>query len=249
MNFRYIQDFTTFQNMFTEIFKKNGLDEYINGYIIEKFAQLTEIMLEINANMNITALTTLDKIIPLHYADCVFAASHIPVGSQVVDIGCGGGFPILPLAIIRPDLNLVGVDSTEKKVRYVQLAANQLELCNVETIAARAEDLGKDTNFRETFDVAISRAVARLHILDELVLPLVRPDGTFIAMKGALGHEEALEAKRGTVILGAESHRETFYQLHTFDEAEERTIIVFNKNRPTPPAYPRSFGAIKKKPL
>ncbi len=248
-NFCYSDDYAVFERMYTEIFQKNGLDAYISGFYIEKFAHLTQIMLKTNANMNITALTTLEKIIPLHYADCVLAAQHIPVGSHVVDIGCGGGFPILPLAIVRPDLNLLGVDSTDKKTRYVQKTADQLGLSNVETIAARAEDLGRDENFREIFDIAISRAVARLHILNELALPLVRPGGTFIAMKGSAGEEELSEAKKGCRTLGSPTQKITISELRTFDDFESRTLIFCFKKAPTPSIYPRPFNAIKKKPL
>ncbi len=249
MNFRYIEDFAVFQSTFTEVFQKNGLFDYTNNDTIEKFAQLTELMLQTNENMNITALTTLEKIIPLHYADCVLAASYIPVGSHVIDIGCGGGFPILPLAIVRPDLNLLGIDSTEKKVRYVQSAANRLGLHNVQTLAARAEELGRDENFRETFDIAVSRAVARLNILSELALPLVRVGGTFVAMKGAAGVEEMYEAASGCQKLGfcvCETHELT---LQTCAESEKRVILQIRKIKPTPSEYPRAFGTIKKKPL
>ncbi len=239
---------TTFQTLYTEIFRKNGLDAYIKDEFIDRFERLTQIMLETNAVMNITALTTLEKIIPLHYADCVLAAAHIPPGSSVIDIGCGGGFPILPLAIVRPDLRLVGVDSTEKKVRYVEFAAEKLEL-SVQTVAARAEDLGKNPVHRETYDMAISRAVARMNVLDELALPLVRVGGTFIAMKGAAGVEEMQEAKVGCTRLGGDSADVCSYRLHTVDGTEARTLLTVHKRRTTPTEFPRPFGSIKKKPL
>ena len=117
-----------FEELFIDIFRKNGLDQYIRDDIIAKFKSLTDIMIETNAVMNITALTTLEKIIPLHYADCVKIAGHIPEGASVIDIGCGGGFPILPLAIVRPDLNITGLDSTDKKIRYVQKTGDALGL-------------------------------------------------------------------------------------------------------------------------
>ena len=131
-----------FEKLFTEIFRKNGLENYIRNDTVQKFEKLTEIMIRTNAVMNITALTTMEKIIPLHYADCVKIADRIPEGASVIDVGCGGGFPILPLAIVRPDLKITGLDSTDKKVRYVQSTADELEL-KISTISARAEDAAK----------------------------------------------------------------------------------------------------------
>ena len=238
----------TFRDVYTEIFKRNCLEEFIKDEIIEKFEILTEIMVKQNEVMNITALTTIDKIVPLHYADCAKVEKWIPYGSRVIDIGCGGGFPILPLAIIRPDLQITGLDSTEKKIRYVQNTASQLGL-KIETVSARAEDAVKNLNFRETYDVAISRAVARMNILSELCIPFVKTNGFFIAMKGAAGSEEAEEAKQGIKKMGGIIEKIDEYELFTGNENEKRTVIKVEKVRSTPKTYPRSFGSIKKKPL
>lgn len=243
-----MQEHTQFRALYTEIFQKNGLDAYVTDAYIEKFEQLTRIMLETNAVMNITALTTLEKIIPLHYADCVAVAQYIPANSAVIDIGCGGGFPILPLAIVRPDLQLLGVDSTEKKVKYVQKAADTLGL-QAKTLSARAEELGRDPAHRAKYDVAISRAVARMNVLDELALPLVREGGLFIAMKGAAGREEMQEAANGCTRLGGTAQTVTEYPLHTCEESEARTVLAVQKTASTPAEFPRAFGNIKKKPL
>ena len=239
-------DYQVFCEEFTRIFEKNGLEEWCRDEIMEKFFILTQRMVETNAVMNITALTTTDKIIPLHYADCVIAAKYIPENARVIDIGCGGGFPILPLAIVRPDLKLVGVDSTAKKIRYVQTVADELGL-SVTAVAGRAEEY--QAACRETFDVVISRAVARLNILDELCLPFVRIGGKFIALKGAAGDEERVEALGGIEMLGGKLQTMQKYDLHLENGSEERTLIEIEKVDPTPAKYPRAFGAIKKKPL
>lgn len=239
-------DYQVFCEEFTRIFEKNGLNEWCRDGIMKKFFILTQRMVKTNAVMNITALTTTDKIIPLHYADCVIAAKYIPENARVIDIGCGGGFPILPLAIVRPDLKLVGVDSTAKKIRYVQSVADELGL-SVTAVAGRAEEY--QTECRENFDVAISRAVARLNILDELCLPFVRIGGKFIALKGAAGDEEKAEALGGIEILGGTLQTVQKYDLHLENDSEERTLIEIQKTSPTPTKYPRAFGAIKKKPL
>ena len=241
-------DFLSFRELFLQIFLKNGLDEYTDDGTIRKFYDLTEIMVETNKVMNITALTTPEKIIPLHYADCIKAEALIPQNSTVADIGCGGGFPILPLSIVRPDLKITGIDSTDKKVRYVQSTANTLGL-SVHTISGRAEDLAKDAQYRDGFDVVISRAVARLNILDELCMPFVKVGGKFIAMKGSAGQEEMNEAENGIMRLGGEMTRFYEYPLYLSENEEKRFLIVVDKKMSTPREFPRSFGAIKKKPL
>lgn len=237
-----------FKELFTEIFQKNGLENYIRNDTVQKFEKLTEIMIQTNAVMNITALTTMEKIIPLHYADCVKIADRIPEGATVIDVGCGGGFPILPLAIVRPDLRITGLDSTDKKVRYVQSTADELGL-KINTISARAEDAAKTPQYRDSFDVAISRAVARMNLLDELCMPFVKIGGAFIAMKGAAGQEELEEAKNGIQRLGGQIKGAEEYILYTELEEEKRTVIKIRKVTATPKEFPRGFGTIKKKPL
>lgn len=241
-------DYLSFREYFVRIFQKNGLESYITEENIRKFYDLTVKMVETNKVMNITALTTMDKIIPLHYADCVKAAAFIPQYATVADIGCGGGFPILPLAIVRPDLKLVGIDSTEKKIRYVQSTADELGL-SVTAISGRAEDLAKQTDYRDHFDVVISRAVARLNILDELCIPFVKVGGRFIALKGAACQEELSEAMNGIQKLGGQLQGTDEYSLITSDDEEKRVIVRIDKISATPKEYPRAFGAIKKKPL
>ena len=237
-----------FKELFTDVFQKNGLDQYIRDDIIAKFEKLTDIMIATNAVMNITALTTIEKIIPLHYADCAKIAETIPQGVTIADIGCGGGFPILPLAIIRPDLKLVGIDSTDKKIKYVQNTADHFGL-NVKAISGRAEDLAKIAEHRDAYDIVVSRAVARLNVLDELCVPFLKIDGKFIAMKGAAGQEELDEAINGIHKLGGELISAKEYELHTGETAEKRVLIEIQKTKATPKEFPRGFGAIKKKPL
>ncbi len=247
-NFRYVIDYEIFKKIYAEIFQKNGLNDYVKDIYIDKFAALTQIMLETNAQMNITALTTLEKIIPLHYADCVAVAKYIPENSTVLDIGCGGGFPILPLSIVRLDLKITGLDSTDKKARYVAETAQRLNL-SANTISARAEELSRMPQQRESYDVVISRAVARMNILSELALPFVRVGGRFLAMKGSAGIEEMQEAESGCKKLGGKAQEALYYPLHTTAETEDRTLLIIQKDTATPSNYPRSFGQIKKKPL
>ena len=241
-------EYSVFREDFLRIFEKNELIAYADESAIRKFYDLTDLMLETNRVMNITALTTTDKIIPLHYADCVKAAEWIPQNATVADIGCGGGFPILPLAIVRPDLRITGIDSTEKKIRYVQSTAEKLRL-QVTAISGRAEELAKNPEHRDSYDCVISRAVARLNILNELCLPYVKVGGRLIALKGAAGEAEYLEAKNGIFKMGGELESLISYKLYMNEEEEQRYSVIIQKNSPTPKEYPRTFGNIKKKPL
>ena len=241
-------DYETFKRLFETCFEQNGLEMYINEANICKFFDLTNIMVAKNQVMNITAIREVEKIIPLHYADCAKIAHLIPQNATVADIGCGGGFPTLPLAILRPDLRITGIDSTEKKVRYIGETANQLGL-NVQTIACRAEELANNPQYRENFDCVTGRAVARLSILQELCLPFTKIGGIFIAMKGATGQEELDEAQNGIKILGGSVENTHPVSLLVGDEIESRLNIVVRKIQATPPKYPRQFGQIKKKPL
>ncbi len=242
-------DFQTFNTLFLENFSQNGLQDYLTPEIIEKFYALTNIMTEVNQVMNLTAIREVDKIIPLHYADCVKIAHLFPQNATVIDIGCGGGFPTLPLAVVRPDLRITGVDSTAKKVAYVADTAHALGLTNVKTLSARAEDLAHDPDFRENFDCATSRAVARLHILSELCLPFVKIGGKMIIMKGASGQEELDEGQEGIKKLGGEVESVAKDTLITPIEQETRFNMTISKASATPTQYPRAFGQIKKKPL
>lgn len=238
-----------FTALFERIFKVNGLEDYNNDRNIELFYRLTERMLEVNAVMNLTALDTPEKIIPLHYADCALAVDRFPKGATVADVGCGGGFPTLPLAILRPDLQITGIDSTGKKVQYVADTAKLLGLDNVKTLTARAEELGSDPAWRETFDVVTSRAVARMNLLDELCMPLCRVGGKLIFLKGAAGQAEVAEAAVGIVRLGGGVPACENMTLHTTEESEARTLVTIEKTAETPREFPRSFGQIKKRPL
>lgn len=238
-----------FNALFEEIFDKNGLSGLVTTEVMDKFSALTDIMLETNEHMNITAIKEVEKVIPLHYADCALTVSLIPQGAAVLDVGCGGGFPTLPLAILRPDLVITALDSTEKKVRYVEQTAKVLGL-TIKTLCGRAEDLAAaNTGYRERFDVVTSRAVARFNVLDELCLPFVKKDGLFVCMKASAGREELAEAETGIVKLGGQVEQVQDMKLRLLDKEEERCLITVRKVKYTPGAYPRQFAKMKKSPL
>ena len=209
---------------------------------------LTEIMLEENEKYNLTAITDPDKIILHHYADCASLAAILPGEAKIADVGCGAGFPTLPVAILRPDVNITGIDSTAKRINYVNMAASALGLANVVAVAARAEELGKG-EMRECFDIVTARAVAAMKILVELSLPLVKVDGKMIAMKGKSAEVELDEALRAIRLLGGKLGSIEQITLSSANEELSHPLIVVEKVAKTPVAYPRAFSQISKKPL
>lgn len=238
-----------FYKYYNEIFTSNGLQEFCTPEIIEKMFAMSEYMLEVNSNMNLTAITETPDIIAKHLADSVIASRFIPQSATVCDIGCGGGFPSLPLAIARPDITILGVDSTEKRINYVNASAKRLDLSNLSAIPGRAEDLATNQSLREHFDVCIARAVASLPILSELCIPFVKQDGLFVAMKGRLSQDEVTQAPQklgAEPIAEANIHR---YFLKTANTDEERCIVCLRKCGKTDGKYPRNYSQIKKKPL
>ena len=215
-----------------------------------KLYRLTEVMLEVNEHMNLTAITDCSQIILKHYVDSLSVSEYIPQNAKIIDIGCGAGFPSLPLAICRPDVRIVALDSTAKRINYVQNTADLLGLENLSAIAARAEDKAKDPLYRESFDVAVARAVADLPVLCELCLPFVKVGGQFASMKAARGDEELDSAKRAIKTCGGGVAR-TIHADLTVDGSnyEKRRLIIIEKAEKTLKNYPRNFAQISKKPL
>ena len=245
-------DTAFFKEELFNTFEINGISSLLDDEKAEKFATLTEIMLEENQKYNLTAIKEVGKIILLHYADSLMSASLFNENASVIDVGCGAGFPSVPLAICRPDLKITALDSTAKKVNYVDKVSKALSL-NVETICARAEaaaKAGTDNSLRERFDIATARAVADLSVLSELCLPLVKVGGYFAIMKGKNGKEELERAKKGISILGGHiNKKEEFVLTDTNGETYERVSALVKKEKHTDAQYPRSYSQIIKKPL
>ena len=231
------------------VFEINGLSRLLTDEAKEKFYLLTERMLSENEKYNLTAIREPKKIILNHYADCASIAPLIENGASIIDVGCGAGFPSLPLAILRPDLKILAIDSTAKRINYVSETARLLSLGGITAQAMRAEDGARDGALRECFDYATARAVARLSVLSELCLPFVKPRGKFIAMKGKSAAEELSEAMHGIGILGAELQTFKNVMLSDGEEVAEHPLIVIEKKKKTPEIYPRAYAKIVKKPL
>ena len=230
-----------------EAFKANNLEDTLNGDTAEKLYQFSLILKETNERFNLTAILDDEGIILKHFVDCASIIKHIPSNASIIDVGCGAGFPSLPIAILRTDVNVTSLDSTAKKINFINETANDLGLTNINATVSRAEDFAKSN--REKYDVAISRAVARLNILDELCLPLVKAGGLFVAMKASKGDEEYAEAKNGIEKLGAELDKSFKLSLSFRESFVEREIFIFKKIKATPVIYPRNYSQISKKPL
>ena len=216
----------------------------------DRLCELTERMLEVNKSMNLTAITDEKAIILRHYVDSITISSWIPEGASLIDVGCGAGFPSLPLAIFRPDLRITSLDGTAKRITYVAETAKVLGLSNVAAIAGRAEEYGLNSAYREQFDVVTARAVANLSVLGELCLPFAKVGGQMIAMKSKQADEELKNAAHCIALCGGGTASLLDCRLTADgEENEERKLIFIPKIARTPKNYPRHFSKISKKPL
>lgn len=202
-----------------------------------------EALLEKNKVMNLTAIREPAAVAELHFLDSLALLNAVDfTGKTVVDVGCGAGFPGVPLKIGEPTLRLTLLDSLGKRMTWLREILPALGV-EAEVVTARAEEYAAD--HREQYDIATSRAVARLNLLAELCLPLVKPGGCFIAMKGAKAEEELAEAQRAIATLGGRVEKIAEYPI---GDAAHYAIVI-RKERPTPAQYPRAFAKIKQKPL
>ena len=235
-----------FNNIYNNTLKLNGLSEY------EKYADIFEKLFislsETNKLYNLTAVTSEEGVCGLHFADSLLAARYPKEGGKLLDIGCGAGFPSLPIAIVRSDLTVSAIDSTAKKIAFSTAFASENGIRNFTSSVARAEELAK-TAKRESYDTVTARAVARLNVLSELALPFVKVGGTFMALKGSMGKEEYEEAKKAIKLLGGELEKIEEMQLVLPSETQTRTVIFIKKTSKTPSVYPRTYAKISKNPL
>ena len=210
---------------------------------IDTLCRFGEALIEKNAVMNLTAITEPKAVAKLHLADSLTVLKCADLaGKSLIDVGCGAGFPGVPLKIACPELNLTLLDSLGKRVRWLEETLPSLGV-NAQCLTGRAEELVTDR--RETYDFATSRAVARLNILLELTAPFVKVGGAVLALKGAAAQEELDEAKGAIQKLGLKLEAKKAFPI----DGAGHTVLVLRKISPTPPKYPRRYAKIKQSPL
>lgn len=214
----------------------------------EQFQKYFELLVEWNEKMNLTAITDESGVALKHFADSLSLLNFvdIPQNSTLADVGTGAGFPGVVLKIARPDIKLTLIDSLNKRLVFLGEVCAQLGI-EAELIHSRAEDGARDEKLRESFDFAVSRAVARMNVLSEYCLPYVKVGGAFCAMKGAQANEEFKESLNAINTLGGKLEKKYFFELP--ENGGERAIAVVRKVKKTPQKYPRQSGKIKAKAL
>ena len=213
---------------------------------VARYRRYYESLTEWNKVMNLTAISGEEDTARLHFLDCAALLKLTDFGGKrVIDVGSGAGFPGLALKIARPDMDLTLLDSLDKRVKFLSTVCGELGFSDVSCLHARAEEAPAE--LRQSFDIACSRAVARLNLLAELCLPFVKVGGLFIAMKGPELAEELQEAEKGLRLLGGETEQVAEYAVPG-TELRHNAVLI-RKVADTPQKYPRKWGQMKKKPL
>lgn len=214
---------------------------------ILKFDTYARDLVEYNQKVNLTAITEPDEIVIKHFSDSLALMKYAPDGlkGNLADVGTGAGFPGMPLLISCPDVNVTFFDAVNKKLDFIRFVLKDTGL-DADVIHSRAEDAGRNPDYREKFDFVTARAVAQLRILSEYCVPLVKKDGYFISMKGSISQEEKTFGFGALKKLGAKVYDDIFYNIYNGDE---RNIIIAKKVSQISSKYPRNMSQISKKPL
>ena len=237
-------DFEQFKNLLMK--ELNALSIEISDVQAKQFYTYMNLLIEWNKKINLTAITEENEIVTKHFVDSLIISKYLQESKNVMDIGTGAGFPGVPLKIINNDINMELLDSLNKRIIFLNEVIIQLELRNINAIHSRAEDLARINKYREKYDVVVSRAVARLNILLEYMIPFVKVGGICICMKGS-NIDELEEAKKAINILGGKI--EKIEEITLPDTDIKRNNIIIKKIKNTPDEYPRKAGIPTKNPI
>ncbi|WLR50858.1 16S rRNA (guanine(527)-N(7))-methyltransferase RsmG [Bacillus tianshenii] len=232
---------------FKEHLEQKGIT--LNETQLSQFDTYFKVLVEWNEKMNLTAITEKEEVYLKHFYDSLTASFYYDFSKplSICDVGAGAGFPSIPLKICFPHIKLTIVDSLKKRITFLNHLAEALQLEDLALYHDRAETFGKKKEIRESYDMVLSRAVARTSVLSELCLPLVKKGGVFIAMKGANFAEELEDGRTAIKVLGGEI--EQLEKLELPFEQSERNIAIIRKARKTPNKYPRKAGTPGKSPI
>lgn len=228
---------------FTDLCKKNGIT--LDNTALDRFDLFARLLVEWNTKMNLTAITEPQEIEVKHFLDCLLVQKYFDFSSvkTAVDIGAGAGFPSIPLLICNENVEFTLVDSLNKRLDFLSVVCKELGI-NANLIHSRAEELGQNEEFRESFDLALARAVAPMNVLSEYCLPFVKSGGSFVALKGS--NDDITPAQNAIKTLGGELINNVSYKLN---DGDLRTLAIVKKISQTPTQYPRKPKKISTKPL
>lgn len=229
-----------------------GLDELsisLTDRQIEQFLKFYELLVEKNKVMNLTGIIEWEEVVQKHFLDSLAIVRGVDLNSvqNMIDVGTGAGFPGIPLKIAFPHLQITLMDSLNKRMKFLDEVIEVCGLEKIETVHSRAEDLARRTEYREQFDLCVSRAVANLNMLSEYGMPFVKRGGHFVSYKAGNAQEEVQGAKKAVTILGGEIERIETFCLPGSDIG--RMLIVVEKKKECGKKYPRKPAMIKEKPL
>lgn len=224
-----------------ELFKKNNIE--LNDIQLKQFKEYYSFLIEENGKFNLTAITNFEDVVLKHFIDSCYPYLYLKQNAKLIDVGSGAGFPGVPLKILRPDLEIILIDSLNKRVNFLNELISRLNLKNIKAIHSRAEDFAQKN--RENFDYAVSRAVAMIPTLAEYLLPFVKIGGYALFYKSQNIEEELELGKKATSILGGFKEKDLSFSIN----GNKRLIIFIKKIKNTPSLYPRSKNLPKTKPI